>query len=330
VFNYLEATCIWTGWLTGIIFLNKPWGHPVFRSWISFHSLWAAILFILTHVLFIDVWRQYSIIDGGNMNKFLIWLHKAVLSVCYIGFLWVRVILINHAQDLSTLLNELCNHRSCRQDLKWTRYWRLVMLSIVISSCLLLASTVSFGIIGIYMGRLLLGASWFSELGTFFYGLLITVFGYFISMSPSNVLFVLIILIASHVGMKFDDFCDDLEAELGTDCRLFEQNHSFPMSKSKSQFNIDASKRNELIKRLDDIENLFEMSSRIVSPLALCLISVAGFRIVTDTYAILYLSMDLANNFLRFGEGCFGIGEQVIHLGLILVGQHIENVVNLK
>lgn len=134
--------------------------------------------------------------------------------------------------------------------------------------------------------------------------------------------------ISFYLGMIYCDFCNELEEFLQTENRNTFYAKELGVSVNNGNFkrtvfhhqNCPLSKE-ILLNKFEGIRSVFERGNKIVSPLALVVIGIETFRAVSLAHEMLINNLGglfMLDNYLN-------VTQQVIHAGLVFVGQHVED-----
>jgi hypothetical protein len=315
----------WVGWLTGTVFLVRPWGSPDFKTWSSLHTLWSLIVFTIQQILYIDFFRLASDLEFLEVNGLARYLHKLMFVAAYLSFCIVRLVFLLYARTLSNLLRslywypiekEMCNN--------WKSAWNKVYF------------TTSVTTIAVFLSSLLLVIefqispftiqSWFLPLGKFGQAIIGFVFGCMTTMMATNIAFAAILSITFHLGMIFSDFCIQIEERLSSQTIFFTNEFSL-LNKNRrntGKFLVHSPwDDNIVLNQFAVIEDLFRMADKILSPLAFVVIVSGTFRLVTGTHEIL-LNRKLST-ILLLGNYLTVLEEIIKTISMVLIGQYVKD-----
>src|SRR5665811_1001396 len=99
----------WLSWTTGFLFLQKPWGSPIFKSWFSLHTIWSLTILIIQHCLLYNFLIQTSVFNSLAVNPLARSLHSIMFLAAYIAFWSVRLVFMAQARNIANLLHSLYN-----------------------------------------------------------------------------------------------------------------------------------------------------------------------------------------------------------------------------
>jgi len=321
------------GWILGTVFIDKPWGLPTFKTWKSPHTFWCLAVLIIQQILYVDFLIIASKNSSLEISTLAHYLHKIMFFVSYLVYCIVKFIFFMNAKNLATLLSSLYNYQTNEDgNCMWTSMWNKFRVMTFISTVSVCAFSAVFILelqSHFLQESLLSFTGWYGQLVIgFFFGCLAT-------STASNISFVLISTITFHMGRMLYNFCDHLEKkfeERSNDCRIAMFEKEFVILSRASRRNPkQIFKRSttltteELgtIQKFEEIEKLFKIADKIISPLTFVVIVSGTFNVVTGAHEIL-LNTKLTTALVL--SNYLVVLENIIHtIGLVMIGQYVKD-----
>lgn len=100
----------WVGYLCGFLFLQKPWGHPRFKSWIAFQPFWGLILITLQALVLYDMIRTFDLEPLAKISHnptIYRAVHYLTIGTIFFTSNSFRLLFAKNAKRLAILLNKL-------------------------------------------------------------------------------------------------------------------------------------------------------------------------------------------------------------------------------
>jgi hypothetical protein len=319
----------WFGWFSGTLLLHKPWGHPKAKPFLCINFLWFCTLFVTLHIVYLDWYHYFKTRENDEVNvaKVSKFLDRTIIVAYYLIFIAIQGVLKFRAVELAELLSNFQNMQYAQRR-SWKLIWILAEFVINLSYGVLIATTVNSWFIAAERDW---RQSWFSGLGQTGHNIFITLIGNTYSNSASLLSFALITSIVLHLGMTFEQFCEELEQEYVHYLKVkgdLEIEWLIPFVNSfRGVIIAPGSWR----KRLDEMEKLFETARCVTDPLVFCTLPAAIFRMITGGYGIVFNKYDEDGDSttLIWNESILITVYAAIKVSLVIFGQFVQDVVSI-
>lgn len=282
------ATFTWEGWLFGIMLLKKPWGPPEFTSYISLPSLWSVVLLAIQGFGMYLVVPNITVFNTPVTNNALVsYINPATMLAVYLINILTRIIFITGAKDIAKVLNHFYSYKSPQNEGSTRRGWLWLYAMKILT--LLIALVYAGTTFELYSGPLMEDPQFGRVVGKV-PGVIIGATTFFLTEVPALLGFFLVASTVLHLMEEYQDFCTALQDEV-----------SNRASCSISIFGDDRKKRNPLVdetlsqyylKKLDDLEGLFEAADVFLSPLSLLLVTGSVVLLIPIAYAVASMDAD--------------------------------------
>jgi len=312
----------WFGWITGVLFIQKPWGAPVFKSWCNLTTIGIFALNILTQLLWIDFFQHSTQYEGEKFLKKILIQGFLVFGVLFNIF--IRIFFSIQARNVCFFLNELEFYPVSTVPTTLQKTRRLFSILTWVSLTLRLGTGI---FLAIQLASHIPESSLLAPLGTWGYLFIMGLFGVLPLVSSFYVAFSFIVVTAVYLVWIFEDYGIQIEGAIKTA-------RKDSITDLRTDFKFIGFHRKamepslvELIKRFEDIRNLFSLFDKIVSPLLFCLIVMSVTSLIHATNSILIEGG--SSQWAGLVSDWFNLIYQVVQLFLLQLGQDMYDRVRL-
>lgn len=301
----------WFGWITGV-FLWVPWGPPRLNSIQTTITIPIILLInILTQLLWLDFFQHSKQFENEKFLKRILLQGFNVFGVIFNAF--IRLFFYIQARHIVNFLNtlEFYNVSTVPTTLQKTR--RLFSILCWVSLALRLATGV---FLSIQLSMSVPEDSWFGDVGQWGYLVLMGAFGVLPLVASFYVAFSFTVVTAVYLVWIFEDYGIQIEQAIKT----AKQPQQEEMGKSLMLYVRMDGQMKELIRRFDDIRDVFHLFDTIVSPLLFCLIVMSVTSLIHAANSLL-IEGGGGNGWPGVLSDSFNLIYQLVQLFLLQLGQ---------
>jgi len=325
----------WAGWLTGVIFLQRPWGQPQFISYLSgistfiaiFNSAVRSFMIIDAFFHFQDVYLQ-ALVSKEELRTLL---NQSAFWEISISSAFLQLLFLLNAKKLALLWGHL--YQRNMEDAKRSKIFYGILQQSFIAGISLLSMLVN-GIFQAIPAAKNYQKSWLSPIGQVAFSII--GYSYFVgpAILPAHYGLTTVLTTLYHLECVYDKYCSKLHGmmmrtlfenvEMGKQSQHVTNNqkrkpNSMMMTWKKS---MGTEEKVKMVHEFQEIQYLFTLSECTVSPIILVILTGASFRLVINAAKIFYREQEefLENSFII---DCCQIVHVACQMCILQIGQRI-------
>jgi len=299
-FGRLFHVCIWSGWFTGVVLVDKPWAASLtMTSWLSWHSVYSIVGTLLEYALFICL-------GSGPTTNALSYLSSElglkeitfeVLYCCYSVlasikrfYMWIYAKRILGFFDRLAAVDTFGNPDEATGVYSFWKILTAGMFMLILRGGVVITHSIGVLIEPPSTHSIInTEQNWFRALN-FWVQLGLLIFAMFGIYTAIVMITGLIIVAAEQMLIVFDDLCDQLEYVHRYDL-IFEVRKMSITDTPRIKNSITSAQRADysrvkLINRVEEVVSIFDEFDSIFGPLILALVSSSFIGILNGCNAL--------------------------------------------